>query len=162
MYRRSKLFWLVGALGMWALAMLVVPAALALPLAVGHAQYHAVMAISALLPALVIALRRGEQPTLASAAPILGLSAFAFCQLVESIGGLGYGPDNDRRVNDLVAFHDIGLAITPFGLVAVLAGVTIGVGVLVGRRTGRPALAAGLAVLIVVVGGVGVAKLLGF
>lgn len=161
MYRRSKLTWLVLALGAWAVVMLVVPALLALPLAVGHAQYHAILALGVLVPALVIALGRGDQPTIASTAPIVGLATFALTQLVESIGGLGYGPDNDGRVNGLVAFHDLGLAITPIGLVAALVGATAGVAVLVGRRSGRPALAAALAVLLLVVGGVGVAKLIG-
>lgn len=161
MYRQSKLIWLVAALGAWALVMLVVPALLALPLAVGHAQYHAILALVVLTPALVIALRRGERPTIASTAPIIGLAALALTQLVESVGGLGYGPDNDVRVNGLVAFHDLGLSITPIGMVAALLGVTAGIGMLVGRRSGRPALAAGVAVLVVVGGGFGVMKLLG-
>ena len=161
MYRLAKLALLVLALVAWALVMLLVPAALALPLAVGHAQYHAIFAIVALLPALVIALRRGAQSTVASAAPIVGLATLALTQLVESVGGLGYGPDNDGRVNGLVAFHDIGLAITPIGLVAALVGIVVGVGVLIGRRSRRPALAAAAAVLILVAGGIGVAKLIG-
>ena len=162
MYRQSKLVWFVVVLGAWAVAMLAVPALLALPLAVGHAQYHAVLALGVLLPALAIALRRGGHPTIASTAPIAGLALFAITQLVESIGGLGYGPDNDGRVNGLVAFHDLGVAITPIGLIAVLAGVTTGVGVLTGRRFRRPALAAALSALLLVAGGIGVAKLIGF
>jgi len=162
MYRQSKATWLVAALGFWAVVMLTVPALLALPLAVGHAQFHAILAIAALLPALAIALRRGEHPSIASIAPITGLALFAITQLVESIGGLGYGPDNDGRVNELVAFHDIGVAITPIGLVALLVGVTVGVGALVGRRSRRPALAAAVAALVLVAGGIGVAKLIGF
>jgi hypothetical protein len=145
----------------WSLVMLVVPVLLALPLAVGHAQYHAILAIAAAVPALVIALRRGAQPTIASAAPIVGLATLAATQLVESVGGLGYAPDNDTRVNGLVAFHDIGLAITPIGLIAALVGVVVGAGALAGRRSKRPALAAALAALILVVGGIGVAKLIG-
>jgi hypothetical protein len=132
-----------------------------LPLAVGHAQFHAILALATLLPALAIAIRRSVQPTIASTAPIVGLATFALAQLVESVGGLGYGPDNEGRVNGLVAFHDIGLAITPLGLVAALAGVVVGIAVLVGRRSRRPGVAAGTAVLILVAGGIGVAKLIG-
>jgi hypothetical protein len=149
------------ALGLWAIVMLVVPAALALPLAVGHAQYNAILAIAVLLPALVIALRRGARPMTASTAPIAGLAIFAVTQLVESVGGLGYGPDNDGRVNGLVALHDLGLAITPIGLVAVLVGVVVGIGVLAARRSRTPALAAAVSALVLVVGGIGVAKLIG-
>jgi hypothetical protein len=161
MYRQSLFVLAIVALALWALVMLVVPALLALPLAVGHAQYHAIVALLALLPALVIAVRRGARPTMASAAPIVGFGAFAFTQLVESIGGLGYGPDNADRVNGLVAFHDLGLAITPFGLVGALAGVVVGIGLLVGRRSGRPVLAASLSALLLVAGAIGVVKLIG-
>ncbi|HEY8239320.1 MAG TPA: hypothetical protein VIF63_07775 [Candidatus Limnocylindrales bacterium] len=162
MYRQSKSVWLLATLVAWAMVMLSVPAALALPLAIGHAQYHAVLALVVLLPALVIALRKGERPTIASTAPIAGLAIFAVTQLVESIGGLGYGPDNDGRVNGLVAFHDLGVAITPIGLLAVLVGLTAGVGALIGRRFRRPALAAAVSAFVLVVGGIGVAKLIGF
>jgi hypothetical protein len=161
MYRLSKFLVALLALGLWAIVMLVVPAALALPLAVGHAQYHAILALAALLPAVLIAFRRGAQPTIASTAPTVGLAVFAVTQLVESVGGLGYGPDNDGRVNGLVAFHDIGLAITPIGLVSALVGVVVGIGVLAARRSRRPALAAALSALVLVVGGIGVAKLIG-
>jgi hypothetical protein len=161
MYRQSKFIVGLAVLGAWALVMLVGPAALGLPLAVGHAQYHAILAIAALVPALAVALRRGAKPTMASTAPIVGLATLAVAQLVESVGGLGYGPDNDGRVNGLVAFHDIGLAITPIGLTAALVGVVIGVGVLAWRRSKRPVLAAALSLLILVVGGIGVAKLIG-
>jgi hypothetical protein len=161
MYRPSIFVLVVLVLALWALAMMVVPAALALPLAVDHALYHAILATAVLLPAFVIAVRRGTQPTVVSSAPIVGLATLAVTQLVESVGGLGYGPDGDTRVNELVAFHDIGLAITPIGLVAALVGVVIGVGVLAGRRSIRPALAAGLSALLLVIGGIGVAKLIG-
>lgn len=161
MYRLSKFSLAILVLASWALAMLVVPAALALPLSVEHAQYHAILALATLLPALLIAVRRGAQPTVVSTAPIVGLAILAVTQLVESVGGLGYGPDNDTRVNGLAAFHDIGVGITPIGLVAALVGVVVGVGVLAGRRSGRPGLAAGLSALVLVIGGIGVAKLIG-
>ena len=152
---------LVVALAMAALLLLIVPAALAVPLAVGHAQFHAIMALSVLAPAAVIAWRsRGL--TLASAAPILGFAGFAAAQLVESVGGLGYGPDNDRRVNDLVAFHDVGLLLTPLGLIAALVGLAIGLGAFIGRRTGRPLAAIVGTLIVLIVGGYGTAKLIGF
>lgn len=162
MYRRSKVSLLVAALVAWGVAMLVLPALLALPLAVGHAQFHALFALAVLAPAFAIALRRGNGPNLAATAPVAGLATLALAQLVESVGGLGYGPDNDARVNGLAAFHDIGLAVMPLGLGAALVGVTAGVGVLVGRRSGRPALGAALAAFVLVGGGFGVMKLLGF
>ena len=155
-------FWLVATLVAWAVVMLVVPALLGLPLAVGHAQFHALFALVVLVPAAVIVLRGGDRPTLASTIPVAGLATLALAQLVESVGGLGYGPDNDGRVNGLAAFHDLGLALMPLGLGAALLGVTAGVGVLVGRRSGRPALGAALAAFVLVGGGFGVMKLLGF
>jgi hypothetical protein len=161
MYSRSTLVGFVVALAGSAVVMLVVPAVLALPLAVGHAQYHAVFALAVLVPALVVARRGGSRPTMATAAPILGLAAVAVTQLAESIGALGYGPENDERVNGLVAFHDLGLAITPLGLVAAMVGVTIGLAVAVGRRTGRPMAAAAVAIAVLAIGGVGAAKLIG-
>jgi hypothetical protein len=161
MYRQVTLARLAAVLLAWALVMLVVPALLALPVAVGHAQFHAILALAALVPAIVTALRRRAQPTMASTAPIVGLATFALAQLVESVGGLGYGPDNDVRANGLVAFHDLGLAITPIGLAAALGGVVAGIGVLVGRRSRRPALAVAISMLILVAGGIGVAKLIG-
>lgn len=162
MYLRLGPVRITVALMAWALVMLVLPAALALPLAVGHAQFHAIFALFVVLPALAIATRRGSEPTIASTAPIVGLASAAIAQLVESVGALGYGPDNDLRVNGLVALHDIGLAITPLGLIAALAGVTVGIGVLVRRRTGRPVLAAAMSVSFLIVGGFGLSKLLGF
>jgi hypothetical protein len=162
MYLGSGLVRITAALMAWALFMLVLPAALALPLAVGHAQVHAIFALVVLLPALALASRRGSRPTIASKAPIVGLATVAVAQLVESVGALGYGPDNDLRANGLVALHDIGLAITPLGLIAALAGITVGIGVLVRRRTGRPALTAALSVVFLIFGGFGLSKLLGF
>jgi hypothetical protein len=150
----------IAALAAAAPLLLVVPAVLALPLAIGHAQFHAIMALSVLVPAAVIAWRSRGLST-ASAAPILGLLAFAAAQLVESVGGLGYGPDNDRRVNDLVAFHDIGLLLTPLGLAAAVLGGAIGLGALIGRRTGRPMVAIAGTLIVLVVGGFGMAKLIG-
>lgn len=162
MHRHSRFFWLLAALVAWAVVMLVVPALLALPLAVGHAQFHALFALAVLVPAALVALGRGDRPTMASTAPVVGLAALAVAQLVESVGGLGYGPDNDGRVNGLAAFHDLGLAVMPLGLGAALIGVTAGAGFLVGRRCGRPALGAALAVVVLVGGGFAVMKLLGF
>ena len=45
---------------------------------------------------------------------------------------------------------------------AMLVGVTAGVGMLVGRRSGRPAVATVVVVSMLTVGGFGVAKLIGF
>ncbi|HYK95703.1 MAG TPA: hypothetical protein VE011_07570 [Candidatus Dormibacteraeota bacterium] len=158
---RSGPLILLGGVAAWAVVLLSVPALLALPLAVGHAQLHAAGALAVLAPALAIAWRQGERHTLASAAPLGGLTALALAQLVESVGGLGYGPDNEQRVNGLVAFHDLGLAIMPIGLVAAVAGTAIGIGALVVQRTGRQALGAVLAALVLAVGGLGVKTMLG-
>src|SRR6185503_2348183 len=91
--------WLVATVVVAALVMLVVPAALGLPLAVEHAQFHALFALVLLVPAAVIAWRSRIAPTIASTAPVLGFALFGVAQIVESLGGLGFGPDNDARVN---------------------------------------------------------------
>ena len=153
--------WLVGIVVVAALAMLVVPAALRLPVAVGHAQFHALFALALLAPAAAIAWRSRIRPTIASTAPILGFVLFGVAQIVEALGGLGFGPDNDSRVNELAAVHDLGLQLTPIGLVGAVLGATIGLGVLIGRATGRRVAGFAAALVVLLVGGFTIAKLIG-
>ena len=155
--RRSRWVWPIGALVAAALLLLVVPAAAALPLAVGHAQYHAIMALAVLAPAFLIAWRR-RAPSLATTAALLGFGAFGIAQVVESVGGLGYGPDNDSRVNGLANVHDLGLGLSAIGLVTLLAGIVVSMASIVGRRTHRPLLASAGAAPPPLVGGVGGAQ----
>jgi hypothetical protein len=85
---------------------------LAVPLAVGHAQFHAMFALGVLMPACVLAWR-AARPNVASIAPTVGMLSLGIAQLVESVGGLGYGPDNNGRVNGLAAIIDVQTATYP-------------------------------------------------
>jgi hypothetical protein len=157
---RGVLLVLVGIAAGWSLVMLIVPAALQLPLAVGHAQFHALFAAGVLLPAAVLAWRN-RQPTLASIAPVSGLLMLAYAQMVDSVGGLGYGPDNDGRVNALANVHDLAQGLVGLGLMGVAIGVGTGIGTLVAQRTGRRLMGLVAAALAIVVGGFGAMKLVG-
>ena len=128
--------------------------------ATGHAQFHAIAALAALLPAGVL-VARPHRPTVASSAPVIGLWLLAGAQLIEGLGALGYGADGYSRVNELVALHDLGLTLAPLGFTAAAIGVAVGFGSLIGRRSGRPRLAAGVTVLAGLIGLFGVAKLIG-
>lgn len=125
----------------------------------GHAQFHALSALMALVPAALL-VARARRPTLAALGPAIGLWLLAATQLVEGVGALGYGADGSR-VNGLVALHDLGLAITPIGLIGAALGVAAGIGALVGRRSGRPRLAVGITAVVGLVAVVGVAKMIG-
>ena len=114
---------------------------------------------AAFAPAVVLALRRPAGGP-ASTPAIVGLTLAAIAQLVEGIGGFGYGPGNIDRVNALANVHDLGVAIAPIGLVGAALGVTLGVGQLLRPRYGRwPALLLSALVL----GGLGflISKLVG-
>jgi hypothetical protein len=128
--------------------------------AAGHAQFHAILALAALLPAGIL-VARTDHPTVASRAPAIGLWLLAATQLIEGLGALGYGADGYTRANGLVALHDLGLGLAPIGLIGAAVGVAAGIGALVGRRTGRPRVAAAVTVLAGLVGLVGVAKMIG-
>ena len=103
--------------------------------ATDHARLHAISALVVLLIAGAI-LFRWPAAGLASRAPAVGLGLFAVGQLLEGAGALGFAADNDTRRNDLAVLHDLGLAATAFGLVAVAIGLAVGIGVGLGRRPG--------------------------
>jgi len=156
---RTMLFWLVAgaiiaAIGLLAAGMLVGAGG------GDHAKFHVFLALLALVPAGILVARSGR-PTVASRAPAIGFWLLAGAQLVEGLGALGYGADGYSRKNDLVVLHDLGLTLAPIGFVGAAIGMAIGIGSLVGRRSGRPRLAAGVTALVAVVGVFGVAKLIG-
>lgn len=124
-----------------------------------HGQFHALFAAVFLAPALIVAIRRPRGGP-ATTPVIIGLTVAAVTQLVEGVGGFGYGPGNVDRVNALVIVHDLGLAISPIGLVAAALGVTLGVGQLLRPRFG---LAPALVLAVLVLGGLGfvIAKMVG-
>lgn len=117
-------------------------------------------ALGALLPAIAIAWR-SRRPSLASTAPFAGFVLFGLAQVIESLGGLGYGPGNDVRVNALATVHDIGLGATLVSLAGVVLGLTVGVGAAIRRRTNRPVVAVASGVAVLLVGGFAAAKLVG-
>jgi hypothetical protein len=113
-----------------------------------HAQFHAATALVVALIGLAIVLRWPASGA-ASRLPALGLGALAAAWLVESLGGYGFGPDNDTRVNAFVLLHDLGLGLVGLGMLAAVAGVAAGIVVAGRRRTGP-------AQTIIVVGAIGV------
>lgn len=152
--------WLVGVGFAGAVALLFGSSLAGPGSATGHAQFHGLFALGALIPAgLLVA--TAKRPTLASLAPVLALWLLAATQLVEGVGALGYGADGYSRVNGLVVLHDIGLALTPIGLIGTAIGVAARIGSLVGQRFGRPRLAAGVTAVVGLVAVVGVAKMIG-
>jgi hypothetical protein len=157
---RSALRWLV-ALGLAAaVGLLLASLFLAAGSAAGHAQLHAITGLAALVPAGTL-VARVDRPTMASRAPAIGLWLLAATQMIEGLGALGYGADGYTRANGLVALHDLGLGLAPIGLVGAAVGVAAGIGTLVGRRSNRPRVAAGVTVLAALVALVVVAKMIG-
>ena len=160
--RGTRLRWeqiVVGVTAAGALAMLVAGGLLKEVVAGGHGQFHALFALIVLAPAIVL-VRQVPAGSAATTPAVAGFTILAITQLVEGLGGFGFGPGNDVRVNALAQVHDLGLAITPLGLVAAALGVTIGVAQALRRRLG---IAPALAVTVAVLGGllVVVAKLIG-
>jgi hypothetical protein len=138
---------LVGVPAVAAGVMFVVGALVQAVVAGGHGQFHALFASVFLVPALVLAVRRPRGGS-ASGPAIIGLTIAALTQLVEGVGGFGYGPDNDGRVNVLAQVHDLGLLLAPVGLVAAAAGITVGVAQRIRPRIGLwPALVLAAAVM---------------
>ena len=154
----------------WALALVVIPAiAAAAMFLIGalvqawvageHGQFHALFAAAFLAPALVLAIRRPKGGP-ASTPAIAGLTIAAITQLVEGVGGFGYGPGNVDRVNGLVALHDLGLLLAPIGMIAAALGATLAVAQLIRPRFGLvPAIVLAAAVM----GGLGlvITKMIG-
>jgi hypothetical protein len=149
----------VGVSSAAAGAMFVIGALVQAVVAGEHGQYHALFAGVFLAPAIVLALRspRGGP---ASTPVVIGLSVAAITQLVEGVGGFGYGPGNADRINALASVHDLGVTIAPIGLVAAALGLTLGIGQLLRPRFGRwPAVA--LAVIVLAGLGFVITKMIG-
>jgi hypothetical protein len=158
------------AAGRWALVLVAVSAAAAAVMFVvgalvqglvagEHGQFHALFASVFVVPALVLAIRRPRGGTTSTPA-ITGLTIAAITQLIEGVGGFGYGPGNEARVNALAQVHDLGVMLAPIGLVSAALGITVAVAQLIRPRFGLwPALA--MAAVVVVGLGVLIAKLVG-
>lgn len=142
-----------------AAAMFVIGSLVQAVVAGEHGQFHALFASVFLAPALALAIRRPKGGA-ASTPAIFGLTVAAITQLVEGVGGFGYGPGNVDRVNALVALHDLGVVLAPIGMVAAALGVTLGVAQLIRPRFG---LAPALVLAAAVMGGLGlvIAKMVG-
>jgi uncharacterized membrane protein YoaK (UPF0700 family) len=130
--------------------------------ATDHSRLHAVIALAALLIGGTI-LRTRPNPTVASRAPVIGLVLVAGAQLMESVGALGYGPDNDTRRNGIALAHDIGTMATGVALLALVAAIAIAAGSMATGRSRRGILVPSLVALaIIAVGLFLVARLMGF
>ena len=154
MARTGSLARLVAAVAAVALVQLGIARLIGAGESAGHATLHALTA----LPLLAIGgliLVRWPDAGLTVRAPALGFAALATSQLVESFGAYGFEADNDTR-NGFAVVHDLGLALTPLGLLAAVIGVGLGLGALSMRRRGL-ARGAGLAATV----GVVAASLLG-
>jgi hypothetical protein len=159
--RSSQYALVVGGGIVLAIALVVGAGILAEAQATDHARLHAGVALAALLVAGAI-LRVRPRPSIARRAPVIGLVLFAGAQLVESVGALGYGPDNDTRRNGLAVAHDIGGVATGVALLALVVAVAIAVGALIASRSSRGILVPILVVLgIIAVGLFIVARLIG-
>jgi hypothetical protein len=159
--RRTLVGRLVGA-GLLATVGLVVAAlVLSQHVASGHAIFHATFAVAVLAVGGVIVASRPEAGA-ASLAAAAGCLLMGTSQLVEGIGALGYGVDGYTRQNGLAGLHDLGLAITPIGLVAMVLGFGLAVAILAGRWRGPGRrLAVPLAVAFALGGLALVAKMIG-
>jgi hypothetical protein len=146
--RSSRYALVVGGGIVLAIALVVGAGILAEAQASEHARLHAGVALAVLLVAAAV-LRVRPRPSIASRAPVIGLVLFAAAQLVESVGALGYGPDNETRRNGLVVAHDIGSVATGIALLALVVAVAIATGAVVASRTSR-----GIVVPILVVLGI--------
>jgi hypothetical protein len=144
----SKAFLAVAATAIAAVVMLVVGQIAKPWVAGGHGQFHAIFALFFLVPALALSRRRrGVEPL--SVPVALGFTILALTQLVEGVGGFGYGPGNDERVNALAQIHDLGLALAPIGLLAGVLGLTVGIAQRLRGRLGTgPALVLTAVVLV--------------
>lgn len=159
--RRTLVGRLLGACLLASVGLVILALLLARVASSGHAIFHASSALLVLaLGAAIIA--RWPAAGAASLAPAVGCLLMGISQLVEGVGALGYGVDGNSRQNGLVVLHDLGLAITPIGLVAMVLGFGIAVAALAGRRRGPGRrLAVPLAVAFVIGGLVLVGKMIG-
>jgi hypothetical protein len=140
------------------LAQLLLAGVFAAGEAVGHARFHGLFAICVLVVAGAIHLR-WRAVGWASRAPALGLVGLAAAQLVESAGAYGFDADNETR-NAVAIVHDIGLALTPLGMVAAIIGLAAGMGVAASRGSGARRWAGAAASVVGLAGGILVVKTL--
>lgn len=122
--------------------------------AADHARLHAAMVAVLLLVAGAI---RARWPSagLASWAPTVGLLLFATGQAFEAIGAIGYDATGRQMLAEL---HDVGLMVTPLGLVATVIGITISLALWPGRRAGAARWVGIAAAIVVLVGGLAFVK----
>jgi len=114
-----------------AVALLASAGVLAESGATDHSRLHAAIALALLVIAGIILGR--PDPSIARRAPVVGLLLLAAAQLIESIGALGYGPDNDTRRNDIVLAHDFGVMATGVAMLAMVVAVAFAAGSLTSR-----------------------------
>ncbi len=144
-----------------AVALLASAGALAESGATDHSRLHAAIALALLVIAGTI-LRVRPNPSIARQAPVIGLVLLAGAQLIESVGALGYGPDNDTRRNDIVVAHDIGVMATGVALLAMVVAGAIAAGSLTGRSRQGILLPSLVVIGIIAVGFLLVRVLVGF
>ena len=141
----------LGAAVIAAVALLIGADVIARGGAAGHVRLHALVALVVAAPAVALAWRGA--PAGFTSAPALGLLTLTLAQLVEGVGGAGFDANNDTR-NGLAVIHDLGLALTPIGLLAAVTGIAIGVWAGARRRFRAP-------VAVLVVGAIVLIGLLG-
>jgi hypothetical protein len=130
---RGLLVVAAGFVAMWLASFLVAPGA-----AGDHARFHGLLGGAATAVALALALALRARPVaMARGAPIVGLGLFAITQLVEAFGAFGYGPDGNSRVNEMVVLHDLGVSISPVGLIGAIGGSSAGLTAAVAARSSR-------------------------
>jgi hypothetical protein len=100
--------------------------------ATDHSRLHAAIALAILIVAGTI-LRVRPNPSIVRRAPVVGLVLLAAAQLIESVGALGYGPDNDTRRNDIALAHDFGVMATGVAMLAMVVAVGIAAASLTSR-----------------------------
>ncbi len=128
-----------GAL-VFAVVVAQVGLALTMPDEWQHVLSHTGPGIAALF--LVAASRRMWPPPAASRPSrvsrtvlVIGLALFGVGQIVEAVGAFGYS--GNTRVSNLALVHDVGVVLSPVGLLVTLAGATASGFVTVAGRHGE-------------------------
>ena len=150
--------WLVIAVFAAMAAIVVISFLMAATVASGHAYFHTLFGLVGAVPAGILATR--PNPARWRSVAIVGLELLAITQLVEAVGAWGFAPDNDTVVSPIKALHDLGLAISPIGLIGAVAGLALGAAVAL-RGRGQPMVAVAAGGGIAAVGLFVVAKLIG-
>lgn len=150
--------WAIAVAATFGVALLVGADVIADGSAAGHVRYHALTALAVLAIAVLPA--RRSDGSARGAAPAIGLWLLAAAQLIEAMGGAGYDAANATR-NDLAVIHDLGMALTLFGLIAAVVGMAIGVRDALARRGVQSGLALGGGVAVLALGLVAIKTLIG-